>query len=166
MKRFSLSVLLRVVLLVGAVIGLYVDRSPWILEARTYTEAEYKELVPKEWFKREDLYLTPDKTRRYTSFEEYGQPTLYGFRDEQTNEWLFNFKLPGTRSDGFIDDDTFKLSSGEPALGTEFKFYFLRRRFPEWWWGIFYRPYLWVAVLLILSFAWDLLRKTRSVPVQ
>ncbi len=60
----------------------------------------------------------------------------------------------------FFDDDTLLCS---PLINLEFSFYQVwRRRYPEWWWGHFYRVEVWLAVLLPLVGIWRAARARRG----
>jgi hypothetical protein len=54
--------------------------------------------------------------------------------------------------EGFIEDNTiaFELIPVEPNVRTKIERVLFRRRFPEWWWGHFYRPEVWVFALLTI----------------
>jgi len=60
----------------------------------------------------------------------------------------------------FVDNDTFEGF----AYNTELQFCLqtFHRRFPEWWWGHFYRPEVWLAIGLSVLLIWRAARSRRA----
>ena len=56
----------------------------------------------------------------------------------------------GDLSIGFINDDWIQIMTMDPQYKTPpipLRCFYLHRRFPEWWWGHFYRPEVWLALI-------------------
>ena len=125
MFKFSLRLCIWLVLLVSSVLGLVLDREPWVLGGKS----DLVILLGKDSMK------TPDGSR-YLDWGNYDAL----IRDVNTHEVLSKCRF--SSDDGFLDDDTV----------LQFKDnYEVHRRFPEWWWGIFYRPLFWIAVVVFVG---------------
>jgi len=63
----------------------------------------------------------------------------------------------------FIDDDTIVAIAelNLPSTGAP-QYVIFKRRFPEWWWGHFYRPEVWLLPLCLGLIVWTI-RKDRAV---
>jgi len=71
-------------------------------------------------------------------------------------------------SPDFIDDDTISmLATFHPPGDLEAHQYRIyRRRFPEWWWGHFYRPEVWTSITLCVALLVRALRFRRRRVVE
>lgn len=142
--RYSLTALLAIVFLISSVLALWLGRDPWQLVGR---ETAIRQFVG------EPNIVSPDRTRRFRvlsglEFEtnaldilDYGSGhTLYSIPVD--SPWF----IPE-----FVDNDTivihieYKNQSADSVL--EKRTY--HRRFPEGWWGHFYRPEAWLSLILI-----------------
>jgi hypothetical protein len=65
------------------------------------------------------------------------------------------------RAEGFIDDDTIMHFSGDwqdDRIEPTDKFEVWHRRYPEWWWGHFYRPEVWLLIIFGSLWVWQIIR--------
>jgi len=152
--RFSLGTLLLLVLWIALGMAVWAYRDPWQLR-----NTVPRELKPA----RDEPLLAPDGRRFLTSPPWGGGPlfvvevapgtvskdTLFV---DYTENVLFKFKDSiSPRDCTFIDDDTigfvhmeWPMSGAEPVwIETAY-----HRRFPEWWWGHFYRVEVWLFTLV------------------
>jgi hypothetical protein len=60
----------------------------------------------------------------------------------------------------FKNDDAIEISSNFIVDGGSRLSYLWDRRFPEWWWGHFYRPEVWLAIVLSGLLLW---RSTKAL---
>ena len=148
--RFSLATLLIFLLWFGAMIGVWVRRSPWVKDARVYAETEVDESRTQShgWY-------SPDGTR--IAFLEGDAPVI----SDRTNidNKLFIFPYPGLFGlVGFVDDNTLLLCNpgGFPLYISQYVFW--HRRYLEWWWGHFYRPEVWLAIVFGALWIWRIVR--------
>jgi len=94
--------------------------------------------------------LSPDGSR-YLYDPEYGPLEIWDIRNTPL--------APIPRTDhyliGFATDDCILMGSSlDPT-----RFRVLHRRHPEWWWGHFYRPEMWVLLALTAVFVWNFYRR-------
>lgn len=143
--RYSLSTFLLSTLFIATLMGLWFRREPWAMQGRPVLLNRVS--TPNE-------KSSPDGTRvlRTTLWEasEFAF-RMYDFRNfPESNLRLFEFT--GTVMGGdayFVDDDTVLICAEAQGEKTLFQTY--RRRFPEWWWGHFFRPEAWAALLLFVA---------------
>ena len=152
--RFSLATLLLVVLWIGAAMAVWTRREPWV-------EASVEKSIAQPTLDNSGNIIlqtrpVPDPWRRII----YDGATYVG--DEHGLLWEFPYfngepQIPY----GFVDENTLKLwrmTSDRPS--TQFAIATYHRRFPEWWWGHFYRPEVWLFALLSGILVWRI-GKTR-----
>ncbi len=158
---FSLSTLVLVVILVSFALYLYLHQSPWAPAGGTLNEKEFEALYPN-WF-AEDVEVrlqSPDKTRQFS-----GGQHDWSIYDSSTKKSIFDFTIRDYGSEidfimgwaddstpihwacGFIDDNTCAMGFYPAKKSKSSVVRIWKRRFPEWWWGHFYRPEVWVAVV-------------------
>ena len=166
MFKFSLRLCIWLVLLVGSVLGLVLDREPWVLENRVYTRAEIIPMIykpnsdPKEPLQKirdhGEQYKSPDGTRYRGQEDRHDVRPAYIYENEfiadsHTHVSLFDLDSPAKEFIAFIDDNTILVYSTDWKSKDRYKNHLMHRRFPEWWWGIFYRPLFWIAVIVFFG---------------
>lgn len=136
MFKFSLRLCIWLALLVGSVLGLGLDREPWVLTSQIV-------LVDVEKSMKSDL--APDRVRKIR--HESGLfPRFPVMIDLRTNTPIYEFKEGQGIPHYFLNDDEILVEQ----YGVD-DWPILHRRFPEWWWGIFYRPLFWIAVVVFFG---------------
>lgn len=128
---------------------IFVHRSAWVPE---------KNANAIEALKGPLTAHSPDHTRTFL-LAYHPDNCIYAGSDPNPEQVLFKFSLhdsglgleshrtPLHYAAGFIDEDRCVLV----FLENENEMYRIwHRRFPEWWWGHFYRPEVWAAGLLAL----------------
>jgi hypothetical protein len=113
-------------------------RSPW----RETGEIIYKNTLGVPW--------SPDGTRWV---RHYTSKRIEILASGSTTEILCIVDLPFKvdSEPGFIDNDTIHDAiDGKSNNSGQIPFCVLKRRFPEWWWGHFYRPEVWVGVVIAM----------------
>jgi len=174
--RFSLGTLVLLVVWCAAGMMVWAFREPWYRAS----------VAPKSESKLEYPERAPDGVRCLCAPPWGGGPLSVGLRDLEKegsdvtffhNERVLLFTFPNTvspRDCMFYDDDTVLLSHMKWPVTTaepEWETATFKRRFPEWWWGHFYRVEVWLFVLLGGVLMWRGLlsirtwRKARSVRV-
>lgn len=100
---------------------------------------------------------SPDGTRR----KENGHGSPHSLLlDQRTDEVLCVLPV----AEGFLDDnhivclDFTITSDGDFVWGDR---YLIKRRHPEWWWGHFYRPEVWLLFALTLLAGWQAAKSMR-----
>lgn len=83
------------------------------------------------------------------------------------DEFLDYFFLPDgkyqMRQVGFLNDETILGLIDNPVNGVDHvEIVGWRRRFPEWWWGHFYRPEVWIFVGLTCVLFWCVIKWLRT----
>jgi hypothetical protein len=147
--RYSLATFFLVCLWVSLAVLAWTRHEAWLLDGRPFAyQPDERAAV------RTAMAMTsPDGTRCF----EPGSPIR--MVEPNTGALVYNFMAAtndfvrktgkGIAVDGFMDDDTVvfalipTMSFGKPDEGLVF-----RRRFPEWWWGHFYRPEVWALLVL------------------
>ena len=134
--RFSLLSLLLPCCTIGAGVGVYVLNGAW-KETLNGPDARNKWETAYYTFKRLNVYSS-DKSR-----------FLYESHILESANMRVLFELPAERAcfSTFLDDNTIISIHSDKATGSVW-----RRRYPEWWWGHFYRPELWL--LLVFGSLW------------
>ena len=146
--RFSLLTLVLGVLTAGSVMGCWMQSGAWIkqstIQGMTWAE------VKKKYFPTGVLGDdSPDGTRTVSDAEA---PFIYNSQGDSFPIFAF----PERGEAYFLDDDTVMVIPWLSWTEERFDEYSLwHRRYPEWWWGHFYRPEVWSAlvfgVLLVLN---------------
>ena len=152
--RFSLGTLMLVVLWTGTLMLVWFQREPW-LRASTRNYARPKDengnLQLRGFALRE---VSVDKRRRVEIHHRDEFPDCVAVVENSgSNEGRILWRRNGNFYDAvFVDDDTLTIDN-----------YLLmqtyRRRFPEWWWGHFYRPEVWCAIALSGVLIWRVLKR-------
>jgi hypothetical protein len=138
--RFSLGTLVLVVLLSGTLMLVWRQRDPWV---------RYQPYVAR---RDPNNDIVPRVHRRTVSIDALRRIEIH-HRDEYPDcvtivenagldEGRIIWQVNGNFYDAlFLDDDTL-------ALDDYTRIRTFHRRFPEWWWGHFYRPEMWCAIVL------------------
>ena len=149
--RFSLATLVLLVLWIGALMAVWARREPWVFEHMSagkstagagYAEAPDGVRCAQYYFATEETFVT------LTDNIDYHLSSNFERVDGQV-------QLPVR----FVDNDTLELlreNEGSNMIAT------YHRRFPEWWWGHFYRPEVWVAIALSGVQIWRLIKSRRA----
>lgn len=160
MFRFSLRTLVLVALWCGAAMWVWRSRKPWALtQSRVDNASTSAETYP--W-----SVLLPDRTRvaRVTFLpmperidtKGTGYMTRVEIRDfYQRSAPLCNIDIQAAaRNIYFRDDNTLDCTGALNCI--------YQRRFPEWWWGHFYRPEVWLLIVLSLALIVTFVRHLRK----
>ncbi|HYF50243.1 MAG TPA: hypothetical protein VEJ63_12610 [Planctomycetota bacterium] len=159
-KRFqiSLATATLIILELSAVVLLVIHCRSWIPEQRLRSASGIKNTIPQ--IETIGGHTSPDRTRWLIE---------WWIEDTSLKGKLFDFTrrdIDGSRCSPlkFVDDDTVVvLVYDEDREGkVEHKFRIWRRRFPEWWWGHFYRPEVWLAIILGGLLVWRGIRAVRQ----
>lgn len=116
--------------------------------------------------------VTNDGTRRCKEQPLNSEYREFSILDARTDKDLCSFKYRRSREGYFLDDNTFLVSfvaKDENGSGYIFKSAIFTRRFPEWWWGHFYRPEVWLLPLWLGAIVWTIRKDRkgiRTIPVQ
>ncbi len=145
--RYSLGTLVLAVLFVGSLMGLWMLRDPWVEVADTPANRHDEVLARSD---------SPDGRR----WLEWGLSSFNALEIRENWLWLpagaekagplwRNAKYIYDGPVGFRGEDVIicwncQLRDNSGAS----KRVVFHRRFPEWWWGHFYRPEVWLTVLL------------------
>ena len=144
MFKFSLKFCLWLALLIGSVMGLVVEREPWVRENKKYTKKELEAVWPR-LFSDPGLQrqISPDETRGLAKyFPAYSTEVVMDITNYQQ---LCHVAKSANESIYFLDNETLvAIDRSRPGAFHSI----LHRRFPEWWWGIFYRPLFWIAAVV------------------
>jgi hypothetical protein len=141
--RFSLSTLLIIVFWLAAILLAWLWREPWVFDKKIQEVPRFVNPI------------APDGLRTVT-WGTFELSILEGvdYSDNKPVLWSFapnrRFKGRWIVPRGFVDDDAVVCDSfiaGSPSR-ENVEFLQFRRRFPEWWWGHFYRPEVWLAITL------------------
>lgn len=170
--RIHLSTALLLMFAVPVGVLCYLRSSPWEPEDSTMTHEEELARFP-HWNFQERRY-SPDGTRKFNTgyfgeiivdakSPELSKP-LYTFAGIDFGDELhYNLQLypknPLVHHGlGFIDDDhcLFVHCIDPKSKPPRAAYRIWRRRFPEWWWGHFYRPEVWgggvLGLILLIVF--------------
>ena len=149
--NYSLLTLLIACATIAAGVSVWFRSSPWE-RVGVYPRAEFDRFIQgKPW---DDPSRTPDGTRKLVNRTQ----GYYCYLTILDNDGSVLFEFPkGTTANGFIDDNTILNIGGpwrddliDPA--DEFEVY--HRLYPEWWWGHFFRPEVWLALIFGSLSAW------------
>ena len=163
MFKFSLRLCIWLALLVGSVLGLVLDREPWVRENKKYTKVELEAAWPGIFSEPAFLRLcSPDETRDvydYNDYESsYKRQSVIDLTDYQR---LCSIAKSGNERIFFLDNET--MVAIDYSRPTEASHSVLRRRFPEWWWGIFYRPLFWIAVAVFIGTVFEFVSRRKRL---
>lgn len=159
--RFSLATLLLIALLAASLMAVWFRREAWYLDPTWYSSEKIQAMNP---FAGE----SPDGTRNAWLVHS-GNPTFYGIQDtrDRFDKYIYLI-VPEPdyvfHTPAFLDDNTIRLQVPYELLSRQnepSRLY--RRRFPEWWWGHFYRPEVWACIVLGIGL---LVRAWRSAGVK
>ena len=157
--RFSLATLLLVVLCLATWMAVFFWRNPWVLKVKS---------EPRKGMaaKLDTPILTPDGTRECIESQELGHS--WSIVDAKTGTTLAGIfdEIDGAAYPIRFDDDNTLVVWHSKFIAKQNVVWdvVFRRRFPEWWWGHFYRPEVWCALVLTALLAWKFeARQKRSV---
>ena len=154
--RFSLRTLILLILWCGLAMLVWQRREPWVLSPREYSRDELIPLLPPPTDAHRQE--SPDGTRTFSEGGSGDSKLYLQCEDGPTLVLYDSADFPATPL-RFLNDNTLLV-----GLDNRLRpFRFFHRRHPEWWWGHFYRPEVWVlcaysALLLIAG-----IRKRRRV---
>jgi len=152
-RNFSLLTWIVACLLIGAIIGIYIRREPWVRDPRELSAAEVKSM------RLSDLYdadpESPDRIRVAIHSHHTGATTVYRTPRADENpspvEVLAIIPYDGSAKLSFPvffqDNDTLVFVRVEGERADDFVGIVWRRIYPEEWWGHFYRPEVWLAAV-------------------
>jgi hypothetical protein len=153
--RFSLATLVLVILWLATSMLVLHWRDSWVFERvvqENVLESELQYSKDKMWH-----WNAPDGLRHviydgntYVA-DRYSAPLFVFKYVENQPQW------PGK----FIDDVTLRLYRIMPSK--KFAEVEYHRRFPEWWWGHFYRPEVWAFIALSGVLLWRAVRARRII---
>lgn len=166
--RFSLLTLLLFTFWIGLGMAVWINRAPWQVQ---------KETFPIKEFRPQAGTVSPDGRRALRRKVSWGYGPLMLFEitpDEKLSDtrWYFGSKEPlcefdaGSANDfAFTDDDTiafsvWKITQQNQTEEASKQMVIYKRRFPEWWWGHFFRVEVWLFALTGIAL---LLRGIRSI---
>lgn len=144
MFRFSLGTLVLLSLWCGAAMWVWRTREPWV-----FAGVERKADPGRERMLCR-VIGSPDRRRlfvfEYSKPHEEGRPMIQIFDRPNTRQLIMQFPIEfDAKILDLEDEDTLKVWTNNDRVAT------YHRRFPEWWWGHFYRPELWVLVVLSMA---------------
>jgi hypothetical protein len=166
--RFSLLTLLLVKLWIGLAVLVWLRREAWIVVP---LDRKNEYAVSASDGSSEPLrFQTPDGSRFIKSFERekiikhYLETKEAVIWDTRTKKPLYVWSGIGLQHEGifsklpvhFIDDDHLCVQWGNLDSSCLFV---LERRFPEWWWGHFYRAEVWGLMILSGVLVWRFWRR-------
>jgi len=159
--RFSLLTLILFACTLGALIGVYVRWDPWVFSFSAHFES-LRPIVSDHILNSGDSLISPDGGRRICDITASGEEPGIFIRDVHAEYQPRIYKLKTPTENGFAlpnfnDNDT--LFMYEDATELE---YVYKRRHPEWWWGHFYRPEVWLAIIFSSLWLWRIVRWFRG----
>ncbi len=149
--RFSLGTLILVVLWLAAVALVWIQHEAWVPIVPQPPKADFLPCV---------LEIAPDKTRRIEirHIDEFPDDVVIveNSEDGRGDDGRVLWQQTGNVAYAYFNDnDTIYINNY--THGTRY-----HRRHPEWWWGHFYRPEVWVALVLSGALGWKIVRKSRA----
>lgn len=151
--RFSLVSLLLFTIWIGAALGVWFRREAWVLERfepASDIELNLKMLIIED----ANPYPSPDATRNvltsnpffhhFTGFQILEMPSEKGLYSHNCFPVVVDVSNPR-----FLTNDQIYIRGFHSEDGYGRAYY--RRRFPEWWWGHFYRPEVWAFALITIA---------------
>ncbi len=148
----------------------FVHTNAWAPENATMSWAEMEARFPG-WLNKDvrERQRSPDGTRCFTGFTNdrmlYGNGTGFNFSrydyDSDSKYVMGQADDPSTTHYpyGFVDDDHCIMAVSIRKSPVRFRVWY--RRFPEWWWGQFYRPEVWLGIAFALVLSVKLVRAIR-----
>jgi len=140
--RFSLATLLLLTLFAASLAAVWVGREPWVLDLSDYDAQSAKAKFPQRTDNHSSGESPDGKRSVWFDYPGVGmEPPKFTVYDNESKAILYS-----TTTDAFfcrfLSDDAILAThqNGQVAL--------FRRRFPEWWWGHFYRPEVWASIAL------------------
>ena len=154
--RFSLATLVLLVLWIGAGMWVWAWRTPW---SYSYSEsrAEFEKGVPERWFG--SCSYAPDGLRSLALQITTTDVVRKLLIERHSGRKLFEFPCKGNPC-GFLDDNNcaFRTGTWNLEISPDDQYEVYSRHFPEWWWGHFYRPEVWLALGLSAALGWRAVR--------
>jgi hypothetical protein len=168
--RYSLRQLMLAYLTICGAMGVWFLNSPW-KHVGIFPRASLPPLPSGI-----DPSRSPDGTRQFAVYKCVDRMAMT-ILDKNGND-LFVF--PGSHTgSGFTDDDTIMRFYGnwpDEKIEPDDYYEVWRRRYPEWWWGHFYRPEVWLTIIFGSLWFWGvvgwfrrrrrLAGKTPSCPIE
>ncbi len=144
--RYTLSTLLMVVLLLASLLACWLRQNPWFAME---VQKENLERIMRGRTKLETI-ATDNRILKYFPSSYPDEPSLSIELWDGRGNYITSFPYKYCESQaGFADDDTIVVTSSENRAGesSEGVTAIYRRRYPEYWWGCFYRFEVWAAFL-------------------
>jgi hypothetical protein len=170
---FHLSTALIAVIAASSAFLTYLRRESWQPECGIITESDLDRCLPG-WLDRSvrERALSPDGSRFFDLYAPelesnriYDSEKSFCRRNRIFDFGLYDHVL-NTRSSirslrhyawGFIDDDQCVMRLEDSGNSTG-RYRVWHRRFPEWWWGHFYRPEVWLLIIFGSLWGWQVIR--------
>ena len=153
--KFSLLFLVLISLFIPSIVLVWLWREPWVLERIELDLPATISPNAPDGVRQVIFYRTYPMTRMYAITENGDKNPFYVFHGEPL------YPINSESIAGFLDNDhlCMQIFYGEshPQMVA-----YLTRRFPEWWWGHFYRPEVWLALAFGVATLVSLF-KTKSV---
>ena len=153
--QFSLQTALLAACLAASAMLVYLRREPWYASA-PIPRHEFKFEVPPAWWNSNEengAWIAPDRLRQFHPFFEELDCYICDRRIEDYHaQRLCTLGSLPISTGGFLDNATFLAGHGpwpqdvDPQNNDVYVVW--HRRFPEWWWGHFYRPEVWITIVL------------------
>jgi len=146
--RFSLATLLLISLFIASLMAVWVLQEPWS-KSKEFDRFELDQIGIN--FTLSQSSTSPDRTRRArVRSEDQCVQIVSNVIDESAKGTIYA-SLDGEVSGiDFVTDDLI-VSDTSPFRNGRTKYILHRRRFPEWWWGHFNRPEVWISIAFGLA---------------
>lgn len=164
--RFSLITLLLISIWCGAALGVWFRREAWvfqrfeILEAPT-TVTEGRELIKIP--RTDEKLIAPDQIRYLRVLNPFDLSKFW-IGDVHSHQAIYEHvcgdEVSWPSSNEFKSNDIIILKGFDSSGSFGLAHY--RRRFPEWWWGHFYRPEVWAFGIMTLALFYRAVRTWRK----
>ena len=148
-----------VTLWIGALMAVVIRWEPWVFQGEsTASSVDYRWIeVP-----------APDGLRECVADTNTG-PWKWSIVDAKSKARLATIPATAVMAVNFLNDDNLEFREYQyletdvvPIRMHERRIQF-RRRFPEWWWGHFYRPEVWCALVLTALLGWRFIGRNRQL---
>jgi hypothetical protein len=146
--RFSLITLVLLVIWTGVLMAVWMWRVPWVLSDVARGDDDYEQQIS---------FSTPDGLREIFfcnfTYVTNGEVELFRFPKGK-----YTYLIPVH----LADNDTLVFRGyTSKTVKPPYDLVTFHRRFPEWWWGHFYRPEVWLAIALSGVLIWRGVRARR-----
>lgn len=158
--RFSLTTLILLTLLLAALMAVWFRREPWTRDPRSFSRDEIEALYPKHAFRTVliDPKVAPDG--RMITMENQGDSRIYIVLKSGQRHLLYDFWTEQLLVREFINNDTLLTNSIYSEAPSPYHLF--HRRYPEVWWGHFYRPEVWLSLALLIALITHTLRSRKK----